>query len=83
MNDPHPADANPVSADPVEYLITIAEAYVDARALHVIAHLGIADLLDEQPRTATELAERAGVQENALARAIPTQGEATILEAAI
>ena len=46
--------------NPFEMLRELARSYCLSRSLHVIADLGIADRLDETPRTAAEFAVLAG-----------------------
>ncbi|MBA3869225.1 MAG: SAM-dependent methyltransferase [Anaerolineae bacterium] len=46
----------------------LAAGYIVPRCLHVIANLGVADVLDETPRTAAELAESVGAHPDALWR---------------
>ncbi|HTE85311.1 MAG TPA: methyltransferase [Dehalococcoidia bacterium] len=53
---------------PVQTLLNIAGSYAAPRCLHVVADLGVADALDETPRTATELATAVGAHPDALAR---------------
>ncbi|HET8555153.1 MAG TPA: methyltransferase [Rhodanobacteraceae bacterium] len=48
----------------------IAGGYCLPRCLHVVAELGVADALDETPRTAHELAQAVGVNANALTRVL-------------
>lgn len=59
-----------VGASPVQTLIEIAGGYPLARCLHVIADLGVADALDETPRTADALAAAVGAHPDALDRAL-------------
>lgn len=49
-------------------LTKLAGGYCVARCLHIVAELGLADHLDETPRTATELANTLGVNPDALDR---------------
>jgi hypothetical protein len=49
-------------------LIQLSTGFILARAVYAAAKLGIADLLDEGPRRATELAEKPGVNADALFR---------------
>jgi O-methyltransferase domain len=53
---------------PVQTLLEIAGGYALPRSLHVVAELGVADALDETPRTATELASAVGADADALER---------------
>jgi hypothetical protein len=56
--------------DPFETLRQIAAGYCLSRALHVVANLGVADKLDETPRTAAELAVSVGAHPEALGRVL-------------
>ena len=49
-------------------VLELASAHVPARALHVVADLGIADVLDSTPRTVEELAAEVGASADGLAR---------------
>jgi hypothetical protein len=53
---------------PAETILKLSFANVAARALQVVAETGVADALDDDPRTAEELAAGAGLQPDALAR---------------
>lgn len=55
---------------PHETLWHLATAGVAARCLHVVAELGVADLLDDEPRTAADLAARCGADADALNRVL-------------
>jgi O-methyltransferase domain/Dimerisation domain len=57
-------------AESVMKLVEISAGYWLPRALHVVADLGVADVLDEQPRSASYLAERAGADADALDRVL-------------
>jgi hypothetical protein len=48
----------------------MASGYVLPRCLHVVADLGVADKLDETPRTAAELAKAVGADPDALRRVL-------------
>ncbi len=48
----------------------LATAYWASRALHVVAELGVADQLGEEPQTAEALAVKLGVQAQPLGRLI-------------
>ena len=50
--------------NPFATLQQITSGYILSRCLHVIADLGVADVLDETPRTAAELAELLAVHPN-------------------
>jgi C-methyltransferase len=54
-------------ADP-SALVALAFAHAAARALHVVADLGVADHLDREPREAKALAAELAVDEDALSR---------------
>lgn len=56
--------------DPVDTILQIAGGHVLPRCLHVVADLGVADALDETPRTASELAESVGADPAALDRVL-------------
>jgi hypothetical protein len=56
--------------DPVDTILQIAGGHVLPRCLHVAADLGVADALDETPRTASELAESVGADPDALDRVL-------------
>jgi hypothetical protein len=43
--------------NPFATVLEIAGGYCVPRCLHVVADLGVADALQESPRTATQLAE--------------------------
>jgi hypothetical protein len=57
-------------AKPFATLQQIAGGYCVPRCLHIVADLGVADALDETPRTATELAASVGVHPDVLGRAL-------------
>jgi len=59
-----------VETNPVATLIQIAGGYCLPRSLHVVADLGVADVLDETPRTTTELAASVGAHPDALGRVL-------------
>ena len=56
--------------DPVSTVLQIAGGHCLPRCLHVIADLGVADALDETPRTAAHLAASVGAQPDALGRVL-------------
>jgi hypothetical protein len=56
--------------DPVSTVLQIAGGHCLPRCLHVVADLGVADALDETPRTATHLAASVGAQPDALGRVL-------------
>src|SRR3954468_1674375 len=57
-------------SNPFELLRDIAGGYCLHRCLHVVANLGVADVLDENPRTVANLAESLGANPDALARVL-------------
>lgn len=57
-------------SSPLNTLIDIAGGYPLPRCLHVVADLGVADALDEIPRTASDLATEVGADANALSRVL-------------
>jgi hypothetical protein len=57
-------------SNPYETLREIAGGYCLSRGLHVVANLGVADELDETPRTAAELAASVGAHPEALSRVL-------------
>jgi hypothetical protein len=59
-----------VESDPAYTLRQIAAGYVLPRCLHVVADLGVADMLDETPRTAADLAASVGAHSEALDRVL-------------
>ena len=59
-----------VEPNPFETLTQMAGGYCLPRCLHVIANLGVADALDETPRTATDLAVSVGAHPDALSRVL-------------
>lgn len=56
--------------NPFETLRQIAGGYCLPRSLHVVADLGVADQLDDTPRTSAELAVDVGAQPEALGRVL-------------
>lgn len=57
-------------ANPFTTLQQIASGYCLPRCLHVVANLGVADKLDETPRTAADLAKSVGAHTEALGRVL-------------
>jgi len=51
-------------------LVEISAGYWLPRALHVVADLGVADALDEEPRSAEYLASQVGTDADALDRVL-------------
>ncbi|HET6360729.1 MAG TPA: methyltransferase [Gemmatimonadota bacterium] len=56
--------------NPMVTVLQIAGGYVLPRCLHVVADLGVADVLEESPRTAEELAASVGADPDALGRVL-------------
>lgn len=54
--------------NPAHTLLQMAGSYALPRCLHAVADLGVADALDETPRTAAELAGSVGANADALGR---------------
>ncbi len=59
-----------IEPNPVSTLLEIAGGYCVPRCLHVVANLGVADALDETPRSAAELAASVGAHPDALDRVL-------------
>ena len=57
-----------VQTESVMRLVEISAGYWLPRALHVVANLAIADALDQEPRSAADLAKEVGVDADALDR---------------
>jgi hypothetical protein len=57
-----------IEPDPFNTVIQMAGGYCVPRCLHVVAELGVADALDETPRTAADLAASVGAHPDALGR---------------
>jgi len=56
--------------NPVLSILQIAGGYCLSRCLHVVADLGVADALDDTPRTSDDLATAVGAHPDALGRAL-------------
>lgn len=54
--------------NPFKLVQQLTGGYIAPRCLHVVANLGVADMLDETPRTAAELAALVGAHPDALHR---------------
>jgi hypothetical protein len=68
------------TVNPVQTIVDLTTAYLASRCLHVVAELGVADALDEVPRTAQELAEKTGLEANALHRVLRALANRGIFE---
>lgn len=67
--------------NPFETLQQIAGGYGVARSLHVIADLGVADVLGDDPQSAADLATRVGAHSDALGRVMRLLAAHGIFEA--
>lgn len=54
--------------DPVELVGTLMSGFVDSRCVHVVANLGVADVIGEEPMSIGRLAAEVGVDAGSLAR---------------
>jgi hypothetical protein len=54
--------------DPTDLVASLAEAYLNSRCLHVIASLGVCDVLTDEPLRVTEIAGEVGADAEALGR---------------
>jgi hypothetical protein len=59
-----------IEPNPFHTVLQMASGYSLSRCLHVVADLGVADVLDETPRTAADLAAAVGAQPDALGRVL-------------
>ncbi len=66
---------------PFAALLQITGGYCLSRCLHVVADLGVADALDETPRTAAQLAAAIGAQPDALRRVLRLLASNGVFEA--
>jgi len=71
----------PLMNNPAEDLLRISMSHALPRCLHAVAELGIADALDESPRTSEELARATGTNADALARTLRVLSAEGIFEA--
>jgi C-methyltransferase len=67
---PVPAQPSPPRAAPHEVVWGLSQGVVASKALHVVAELGVADHLDDQPVTGAALAGRCGVDPDGLDRVL-------------
>jgi len=63
-------DENKDVLSPQAVLMRMSHGYQDAKALQVVAELGIADLIAEAPKTADQLSKIVGVHSNSLYRVL-------------
>src|ERR1700737_601892 len=72
--EPHPSSVHvretKEQSESVMRLVQISAGYWLPRALHVVADLAIADALDQDPRSAADLAKAVGVDADALDRVL-------------
>ena len=54
--------------DPVQLVGSLMAGFVDSRCLHVVANLGMADAVGEEPVSIAELAAELGVDAGSLTR---------------
>lgn len=54
--------------DPAELVASLAEAYINSRCLHVIAHLGVCDVIADVPLSTTDIAREVGADAPTLGR---------------
>lgn len=66
----HPSSVRRMSHNEAEAMLQLCSGFLTARSLQVVAEFGIADLLDDQPRTASELAAEVAVDPDALHRVL-------------
>jgi hypothetical protein len=60
----------PMLSPPPNTILEVSMMYAVSRCLHVIAEMGVADALGDDPRTAVDLAEITGTNSDAVARAL-------------
>ncbi|MGH3086910.1 MAG: methyltransferase family protein, partial [Rubrobacteraceae bacterium] len=60
MKETPEARAAETGANPFDTLWNMATGYCLSRCLHIVADLGVADAMDDSPKTAAELAESVG-----------------------
>ena len=68
--------------NPFESLRQIYSGYAASRALHIVADLGVADVLDDSPRSAADLAKSVGADPEALDRVLRLLSSYGVFEAA-
>lgn len=59
-----------IGSNPFDTIITMAGGVCLPRCLHVVADLGVADALDDEPKAVGELAKSVGAHANSLARVL-------------
>src|ERR1700724_317085 len=72
--EPHPSSVQgretKAQSESVMRLVEISAGYWLPRALHVVADLAVADALDQEPRSASDLAKEVGADTDALDRVL-------------
>jgi hypothetical protein len=63
-------EAVALESNPFDTVLQMAGGYCLPRCLHVVVDLGVADVLDEEPRTAAALATDSGADPDALGRVL-------------
>lgn len=58
------------SPDPAQSILSLSTAYWASRCLHLVAELGVADVLADEPQTAATLASALGVKADPLGRVL-------------
>ncbi len=71
---------NEQSRHPAQPVMQLANAYWASRCVHVVAELGVADVLGDDPQTALALAQSLGVQPTALHRILRSLANHGIFE---
>ncbi|HMI31636.1 MAG TPA: methyltransferase [Candidatus Limnocylindrales bacterium] len=66
----HEPPNSAAETNPFQTLIMLAGGACLPRSLHVVAELGVADALDDEPRTAAQLAASVGAHADSLARVL-------------
>lgn len=59
-----------IGSNPFDTIMTIAGGVCLPRSLHVVADLGVADALDDEPKSIVELAKSVGAHANSLGRVL-------------
>lgn len=64
------ASAAPAQPNPVEHIMQLATGYIASISIHIVAKLGIADLLKDGPKSTADLAGATHTQEDRLYRVL-------------
>jgi C-methyltransferase len=70
QTSPRSDPPSPMPPPPHQVVWDLAQAVIPAKALHVVAELGVADYLDDQPLAASELAGQCGANTDGLDRVL-------------